>query len=333
MKILITGYTTRMHGSQRIQGDYITFSFLLEDMLREMGHEVERRKVTVGEDLTYKYHFAFCGVAPLSSMTSGQVPQTHYAMEQMEGKHVVYADDWSFCGYGNSVKYALDRWEKYLLYKNFLVDSRMVEKARLHLERMMDAQMMAHNAPVLCPMFKWGDHEFLMRENYLAKLITVDPSAWVKFPDLTVPTFYNKRKQWVMAALSDHSRWVNKQGFQLPIKYVGNKRMGDGFVLTETETIRLFSDSFGILSCGYPSAGSGWWRSRYLNASWAESIIYSDSRDASLMGEAYQGKAEDFEAIDTPEKYEERVSGQREWLNANIASKEEVKQTIIELMR
>lgn len=333
MKILITGYTTRMFGSQRIQGDYVTFSFLLEDILKEMGHEVERRKVTVGEDLTYKYHFAFCGVAPLSSMTSGQVCQTHYAMEQMEGKHAVYADDWSFCGYGDSVRYTLPRWEKYLLYKNFLLDPSFIEDARVHMEKMINPPMIEYSAPVLAPMFKWGDHEFLMKGNYNARLTTVDPSAWVKFPDLTVPTFYNKRKQWVMAALSDHSRWVNKQGFRLPVYYVGNKRMGNGFVLTETETVRLFADSFGILSCGYPSAGSGWWRSRYLNAAWAESLIYSDARDAAIMGEAYQGSAGYFEGIDTPQKYKELVVAQKEWLEENTMRKEEVISIISELMK
>jgi hypothetical protein len=197
----------------------------------------------------------------------------------------------------------------------------------------MSIDVAGNNAPVLAPMFPWGDHEFLMRGNYNANLVTVDPSRWVKYPTVFIPTFYNKTKQWVMAALSDHTRWINKQGFELPVQYVGNKRMGDGFVLTENMTIELFAKSFGVLSCGYPSAGSGWWRTRYLNSAWAESIIYSDPRDAAIMGEAYQGTPAEFEALDTPEKYDERLVAQREWLEANVSEKEKVITTIEELMR
>jgi hypothetical protein len=332
-KILITGYTTRMFGSKQVRGDYITFSYLLEEILKEMGHEVERRKVRIGEDLKWRYHYAFCGVAPLSSMTSGQVPQTHYAMEEMERKHAVYADDWSFCGYGSSVRYALERWQKYLTYKQFGVDSSFLMDTQRNLTKIVKADRVEFNAPVLAPMFPWGDHDFLMRDNYIAKLWTIDPSAWVKFPNVTCQTFHNRKKQWVMAALSDHTRWANKQGFVLPVYYVGNKRMGDGFVLTEDQTVQLFANSFGVLACGYPSAGSGWWRTRYLNAAWAETLVYTDKRDQLIMGDAFSGSPDFFENIRTSGDYDSIVTGQREWLEANISKKEEVMQTLERLMK
>lgn len=332
MRILITGYTTRMFGSDRVQGDYITFSYLLEEILQSMGHLVERRKVRIGEELPSIYDFAFCGVAPLSSMTSGRVPETHYVMEHMRGRHAVYADDWSFCGYGDSVKYALDKWGKYLNYKSFPYQSEILEETRESLEKMMEASD-GNNAPVLAPMFPWGDHKFLMRENYSARLVTVDPSRWLKYPTVEVPTPFEKKRQWVMAALSDHSRWVKKQNFKIPVIYVGNKRMVGTQVLNESNTVRLFADSYGVLSTGYPSAGSGWWRTRYLNASWAESIIYSDSRDAAVMGVAFQGDASKFEEIETDQQYLDIVEQQKIWLNNNISKKDTVKAIIERLIK
>lgn len=324
MKILITGYTTRMFGSTRIRGDYLTFSFLLEDILKEMGHEVHRRQVTIGEELAYVYNYAFCGVAPLNSMTSGKVPETHYVMDQMKGHHAVYADDWSFCNFGDSVRYALKNWERYLKYKNFSYTPEQLEKTKDHIESMIKMYVAGNNAPVLAPMFPWGDHQFLMRNNYNANLITVDPSAWIKYPSLTIPTKKGKITQWVMAALSNHSAWVKKQGFTFPVKYVGNKRMGDGLVLCETDTVKLFANSFGVLSTGYPSAGSGWWRTRYLNAAWAESLIYSDPKDADVMGDAFQGTPELFETSLHLPRYDEIVNEQRIWLEEHISKKEEV---------
>lgn len=332
MRILITGYTTRMFGSDRVQGDYITFSYLLEEILISMGHVVHRRKVKIGEELPTIYDFAFCGVAPLSSMTSGRVPETHYVMDQMRGRHAVYADDWSFCGYGDSVKYTLERWGKYLSYKNFPYQSEILEKTRESLEMMMEASE-GNNAPMLAPMFPWGDHKFLMRGNYSAKLVTVDPSRWLKYPTVEIPSPFEKKRQWVMAALSDHTRWVKKQNFKIPVLYVGNKRMVGTQILNESNTVRLFADSYGVLSTGYPSAGSGWWRTRYLNAAWAESIIYSDPKDASVMGVAFQGEPSRFEDIETERQYLDVVEQQKIWLDQNLSSKEHVKTMIERLIK
>lgn len=322
MKILITGYTTRMWGSERVAGDYLTFSFLLEDILKMMGHQVERRKVMIGEEISRVYDFAFCGVAPLSSITAGRVPETHYVMDALPGRHAVYADDWSFCGYGESVTYTLDRWGKYLEYKKFPYKSEILEKTKQSLELMMDITAPGNNAPVLCPMFSWGDHGLLIRDNYSANLVTVDPSCFVPFPTIEIAPRKNRIQQWVMAALSDHSRWVEKQNPRIRVEYVGNKRMG--IVLTETQTIRLFANSYGVLSAGYPSAGSGWWRTRYLNAAWAETPIYSDPRDAQAMGGSYRGTMDFFENLDTDTSYNDVVESQNAWLQPRLYTQDMV---------
>lgn len=331
-RILITGYTTRMFGSTQIRGDYITFSYLLEDALREMGHVVERRKVAVGEELVGKYSYAFCGVAPLSSLTSGQVPETHYVMETLKSRHAVYADDWSFCSYGDSVRYALERWDRYLSYKKFRHNPDLLEATRESLEGMIRAPFAGNNAPVVAPMFPWGDHEFLMRGNYNAGLVAVDPSPWLKFPSISITPDVNRRKVWLMAALSDHSRWVKKQGFRFPVEYIGNKKLG--VTLNETQTVKQFADVFGVLATGYPSAGSGWWRTRYLNAAWAESIIYSDPKDAAVMGEAFRGTPRDFELLhEMPVSYRKIQNEQTDWLNKNVSQKEEVMETLEKLLQ
>jgi hypothetical protein len=332
MRILITGYTTRMFGSDRVQGDYVTFSLVLERILRGMGHQVERRKVKIGDEIAGVYNYAFCGVAPLSSMTSGQVPQTHYVMDMMTNRHCVYADDWSFCNYGNSVRYTLDRWGKYLDYKKFSCDFEQLDMLRGSLDNMMSMTLAGNNAPVLCPMFPWGDHSFLMKGNYNANLITVDPSAWIRYPTVDVYPRGVRTTQWVNAALSDHSSWIRKQGFNFPIYHVGNKRQENAIVLPESEVVKLFGRSFGVISVGYPSAGSGWWRSRYLNAAWAETPIYSDVLDQAIMGEAYRGSSATFEAELHRDAWNQRVRGQIDWLEKSISRKDEVESRLQGMM-
>jgi hypothetical protein len=333
-KILITGYTSRMVGSKRVKGDYVTFVFLLEDILKEMGYWVERRVVPIGENIVGNgYYFAFVGVAPLSSISAHYVCESHRVMDTMSGRHAVFFDDWSACGWGKSVRGALEKWERYLSYKKFPYRPEVLEDTRHHMSVMVKHTMIGFNAPVLAPMFKWGNHEFLMKDNYLARLVSVDPSCWMKYPNITIPPKKNKRKQWVMAALSNHEAWVKRQHLTFPVRFVGNIRMKDGVMLTEDFTIQLFADSFGVLSVGYPSAGSGWWRSRYLNAAWAETPIYSDHRDAITMGAAFYGDANEFESEYLTPKYDQRIADQNEWLNSNLESKEEVKAKLEELMK
>jgi hypothetical protein len=329
VKILITGYTTRMYGSNRLRHDYITFTFLLEEILKELGHDVSRKHVEIGEQIAYVYDYAFCGVAPLSSISAAKVPETHYVMDQLPGRHAIYADDWSFCSYGKSTKYALERWGNYLEYKNFPYGSHTMEATKHSLSHIVTMTIDGNNAPVLAPMFPWGDHEFLMKDNYKARLVTVDPSPWVKYPTVEIPAL--KDKVWVMAALSNHSNWVKKQALTFPVRFIGNKALGD--VLTENETIQLFAKSFGVLSCGYPSSGSGWWRTRFLNASWAESVLYCDPRDAAVMGTPYQISPQVMErAYYYKYDYCHMVDDQKEWLNFNLGKKEQALETIERLI-
>jgi len=331
MKILITGYTNRMFGSTRIRRDYVTFVYLLEEILKEMGHEVHRIAIDIGENIEYVYDYAFLGLAPLNSITAGKVPETHYVANIMGSRFCWFADDWSFCNFGKSAKYALGRWGDYLSYKNFPYKENVLEDTRKSIDLLSRIDNAGNNAPVLAPMFPWGDHDFLMRENIHAHLHTVDPSHWLKYPSVTVPEPHEKQRKWVMAALSNHSSWINRQRFSFPVEYVGNKNLGAQ--LTEDQTVQLFADCFGILSAGYPSAGSGWWRTRYLNAVWAESPVYSDPADAATMGESFRGNPQQFEQEYGLPEYTRRVEGQRDWLNTNLSTKEQAMETLERLMK
>lgn len=323
-KVLITGYTSRMCNSPRVRGDYVTFSTMLPLILAEMGYDVDHRAVSVGENIEGKYYYAFGGIAPLTSISAAAVPQTHWVMQQMGNRYAVFFDDWATCVFGRIARRVLRDWAQFCFYKNWGYDISILESIGNHIKTMVTVVNKDFNPPILAPMFKWGDHQFLLRNNFNANLISIDPSAWMKFPNVKVPTPKNRAKQWVMAALSDHSLWVTRQKFSFPVKFVGNIRKNGGIFMTEDDTIQLMANSFGVLSVQYPSAGSGWWRSRYLNAAWAESPIYSGPRDSVYMGEAYRGYPQNFESEYLTPKYTERIKAQNEWLQQNIETKDEV---------
>jgi hypothetical protein len=332
LKILITGYTSRQCASPRVVGDYMTFSSILPIILRDMGHEVERRVVKVSETISGIYNYVFAGLAPLGSITSAKVAETHYAMDAMPGRHCVFVDDWSFCGFNTSAKSTLKRWDAWVKYKNFPFDTNVIATTKESIERILQFSNPGNNAPVLAPMFPWGDHEWMMRGNYAANLHTIDPSAWVKYPTVDILSCGSRKRQWVNAALSDHSPWIKRQGFKDPILHLGNKRMGDGEFVYENFVVRAFAESTGVISVGYPSAGSGWWRTRNLNAAWAETPLYCDIKDQKTMGLSYQVTAQKFEnEICTP-LWDDRAKGQVAWLEENISKKEEVMTKLEEIL-
>jgi hypothetical protein len=172
-----------------------------------------------------------------------------------------------------------------------------------------------------------------LKDNFKARLIDIDPSMWMKYPTVSIPKPELRKRQWVMAALSDHSAWVRRQGFKLPVYYIGNKRMESSApYINELQLVQMFTQNFGVLSCGYKSAGSGWWRTRYLNAAWAETILYCDQTDAVHMGKCYQGLPNDFEDISSEREYEIIAEAQSEWLANNLGDKEIVCQKIERLI-
>src|ERR1700680_3961842 len=69
MKILVTGFTTRMSGDGS-KNFYLSTSFLLAEILtKHLGHEVEHRKVVPGEDLE-KYDLVLLGICPVGSFAA-----------------------------------------------------------------------------------------------------------------------------------------------------------------------------------------------------------------------------------------------------------------------
>lgn len=301
MKILMTGFTARSVESKRLRYDYVTFCFLLRDALRVLGHQVEMRKVEMGEDLS-SYDRAFVCVSLLSSLSSLHPHTAAYVLRTLGDKCFLYCDDWSIekFGYDWGRKLGPD-WEKYLKFRSEVGALSKEQQSEFHdtLKQVISGQC---PWPIIAPMFPWGDHGELLRGSGVnAKLLPVDPTGfhYAQFDDLRKPIDSVVRKrQWVLATLQDHDQWLKKVRPTWPVEGVGNKRK-EQEVVPEAYVRRMYEDSWGVLSPKYAKAGCGWWRTRYQFAALAGAVLLCDEKDA--PGEPYRKSCFNIEHRDDKE--------------------------------
>lgn len=299
----MTGMTSRGIGSQRLKHDYVALSDLLSRALIDMGHTVDIGRVSPDEDLD-QYDAALVLTYWVSSLSSHYVHETAVALSKLQGRAIVYSDDWRAQtladDFYNHVEKPIgwsrhrDRFRKALWDK---LTERQVEEGREAL-----LQMIRPDSPyeMLVPQHPWGDiakfHQSKIRA--LTNHITpIDPTPMVPLPELVRRRASDRDRAWVLATIQEHERWLQSEGFEWDVvKLGGAKKLGGGVnpgraemskVVPEKDVIQAYADNWGMLVPPYACSGSGWWRPRYTYAAHARAVTYAPIQDALLLGDAY----------------------------------------------
>jgi hypothetical protein len=167
-------------------------------------------------------------------------------------------------------------------------------------------------------------------------VVAWDVSPLIQKPELQPPgELFNrcneKERTWVLGALSDQSRWVEKQNFQWPVLQYGHKSSGQPR-LQEADLIKVYNDSWGVLCPPYKKSGTGWWRNRYNWSAYVGSILLCDYDDACVMGEPFILTPADIEGMDD-KGLATIAQEQREWHGAHIWNREQLRDAIGDLLR
>lgn len=320
MKILLTGFTQRMVNSLKLRYDYLTSVYVFKDALALMGHQVEHRRITPGDDLS-DYDRALIGIGPTKSFTARFVPGSAYVFKKMAGRVTLYCDDWSIEKTGYDFHNTLSRWEKWLKFFETCgpVTGQELEghddrKADVY-EMLEEITASPHQA-LLAPMFPWGDHKLLMKDNLPSRLLAWDPT-----PLLTPGQggqAQEKQRRWILATLQKKN---NLPKGQWPVEQVGNKREGQAY-LPEADILAMYRSSWGVICPPYQRAGSGWWRARYQHAADAGCVLWADARDKAPMGHPYQHSLPDYEKMSDAELA--IIAGaQHKWFYEQTATREQ----------
>jgi hypothetical protein len=118
MKILMTGFTALQINTERRTIQKIDVPALIAKALHDLGHEVDWRKVTPGEDLS-EYDMAWINLAPLNSLNGRQGAMGALYALSSGLPAVGFFDDWQFNTVFNGAKALVKKPE--MLYKHLLV--------------------------------------------------------------------------------------------------------------------------------------------------------------------------------------------------------------------
>lgn len=337
MKILCTGMTARMVGSTKIRGDYLTFSTVLVDALRTLGHDVEIRNTEPGESFD-QYDRVFAGIALLSSLGSRHAWRVAKVMELTAPRCILYCDDWSIEGAAYDWNRKLNvEWDKYLKLRTDVNALSPANKELMNdvLNSVLDEKLYGRTVrpwKLLAPMFPWGDHsKILGQRSYKlnVELHAVDPSPVLEVQ--TVIRASTREKAWVSATLQNHDVWLKSLRLKWPITELGNKRK-DQVVVTEGEVLNAYANNWGVLCPKYANPGSGWWRARFNYSAALGSILHCDPRDGECIGPSYLKTPFQIERMDDLE-LTRLAGGQTTEFYSKIWTRAQFYGTLAELLR
>lgn len=295
MKILITG----MNKQQCTENFYKTSQLKvmpshlsLIACLRDMGHKVEQRIVTIGEDLS-EYDRIICYIHNPSGF-AGFVYNGLWLINEYP-ECILAFDDWQTDSIYKGLT-ALEDPEK--LFRPYVKDGHKhvpnnIEDYQKQLLNGIEIVKSKKNK-MLISAFAGGNLSLLI--DYPKELMfSFNPNPYhINLSSNFNSLFEEKQKVFNFAGLIQDKtkKWLKAQNIgDWPLKKYGSRKDGQDRVI-EPEMVNIYGQQWGILMPGYFHAGSGWWRARPLQVAdsgsiligdWKEMVLYYDDDDLASL--------------------------------------------------
>lgn len=320
MKILFTGCTRKQYDPtayKRAKVDRIDDCTIMHNALTQIGHDVTRRNVAWGEDLS-EFDLIIVGIAAFGSSTAANIINALYVFTQ-DKPILILHEDWKIHHTMSSYRSAImcdDEKFKKDLFKKWSSGSYFYEgvdninfdinKIKPILQTIIDGKY-----PRLVPKFKWGDKKII------ADILNIKDENDIYGIDLTPYVLeaeniqplgpVKKEMKYMLATLADHRPWVKKLKLKYDVDYFGCKSLKAEILKSEYAVYEKSNSYYGVLCPKYNQSGSGWFRMRYIYAAYNKNLIVMDEKDAAAIG-IESKKLEDFDNIHDLEKYIELQS-------------------------
>lgn len=327
MKVLFTGFTSRAVGSDRNVYDYMCNVNVLAEALRQAGHEVDHRQVSIVTDPCPEedYDVALVGVAAINGLSSRFKLGALHTLHRFGSRAGIFPSDGKnvaiFPASVQSVsrvgEHACGPFPSYLLGEGMGDRNNVIEHEALRaqgasgeswlaevLDKLPQTSRIKCAFPALFPLHSWGNPSVYGRA-WGAEASGWDPTNIaipMQFDPLVIRpnggrlAFIEgaeRQRRWVLASLQDNSAWLKKIKPTWPVVSVGNKRAAKAGVgaeyIPEDQMIReYYGTSYGTLAFGYPLGHGGWWRMRFIHAALAGCVTCCDANDAIPMPESFK---------------------------------------------
>jgi len=275
MRILITGMnklqcTENFYLRQQLK--VVPSHLSLIACLRDAGHEVEQRMVTIGESLD-RYDRVIVFIHNAGGFINA-VYNAGWALYQRPDA-LVAVDDWQVESICNSLLFTSEEemTRPHLYNQHTDLAGLNPTNQRFILRGIQTVRDGSRR--FLISAFRGGKPELMWKG--MRDIVTYNPNPYHLHRKTVEVKPEEKDRRFNFASLvqGQTARWLKKQQIPWPVDYFGSKREAQDRV-TEDVMVAVFAHQWGCLMPGYYHAGSGWWRSRPTQVADAGSILIGE---------------------------------------------------------
>jgi hypothetical protein len=295
LKVLITGGRTSISNRSPTNRNFECSVWAVARACRMSGIDYDVRVVTPGEDLE-DYAAVFVEPPNPTWVTARHAAGALWTLRQREDAIVLYTH--------HDMRSLFNGLRKLVEDPTLLERRHNVFEKRHRADVLIAAAMLVGGAGPwrhLVHCHPWGDRQLLLDEMPISR----DAFTWYD-PSFLLPgawaglTVGERERRWVHAAWEDHRRWVTDLKLDWPVDEYGRRSNGAIAKLSLLLLMRHYAFNWGSLVHPYSHAGSGYFRSRYVYALRAGSVLGVNTEDAAAMNSVIFPAPTDIERLDSP---------------------------------
>lgn len=328
-KVLVTGMNSRACNPAKNRRD-VMLSWLLAEVCRDLGFEVEHRNPTVREDYSDFDHI-FLSLAPLHSLGSNRAygALSAYLNGMRESKITLIIDDPQSQNVWNGVKTVYNDPKRLVKsFFNYKLEFDIANQPEWH-EWLMSGVQMLHDyawPATLFPAYPWADVQQLKR--HLPNVVDAalfDPTSFLpnyvaEMTDAWPITF--DKQQWVTETADE--KWLAQQRTNFDIVRYGNPNKGFTRRPDDPGLVVSYVESWGVLDRG---EDHGWWTSRLGYAAQARAVYCTKWQNVEALGEPFWPLPDEVESY-THDQRQQLAEAQGASVEACTSPRDVVRDTI-----
>jgi hypothetical protein len=329
MKFLITGFNKEQCTKDYYLGKELKIlnsHYSLIRCLEDMGHEIEQRTVSIGEDLSgYDKviiylssvksfaHHAFDALYALKARPDAILANDDWQVREVFISFKLYEEN--LIAHKESGKPFFDYGTNTYLANLYKGDTPLEDMGK-HIDTFIEACHIVNqkqNDLILCTFAGGNNDKFKI--DYKGNIINYNPNPYNlnRKPennygeDIGLLGFFDdepiilppdeKKLRWIFSSIvqSKTMGWFNKQKPTWDVLNFGPRRETkqtkgiETYRVKEPEMCKIYNENWGCMMPEYYHAGSGWWRSRVQQVADVESVLVCSDAEGKIYGEAYVG--------------------------------------------
>jgi hypothetical protein len=280
--------TSAQANPERSKATGVTFSWLIAEALRSMGHEVDHRTPLMG-DTCEDYDHVICGVQAPHAVGSNRIYGALNVIGRAEAqeKLSLFVDDLEMnkiLGGMRVMRNDPNKFTKPFYWYRLEYEQAKDEPYRAYLYdvlmRLLDYQW----PPTLLPLFPWSEMKAWERRvpNAAGQLHGVNPSGFVPEYDDDPLHGLDREKVWVTE--TPGTKWYGTLRPTFPVHAYGSVKKGYTKRPSDEAMFEQLCTSWGVL---HDARHDGWFDAMLIHAARAESLVVAPWNRVEALGSSY----------------------------------------------